>query len=410
MLKVRLCIVFAALALFFASCSSDSNNVNSGDPLDTERRLPVRSWAHPAEIPLLTDSKYGSKVISHLSERDGKLMLLTSASIDILSRPAWHNRLFVLSFDGLEWTVEGHVPGVGAMNTASGGYGRSGDKFIFWAADPPDLRPPDDAGFSTFTTSTGIFACKWRRGECSVRDSIIFGKRWDVMFSDVLLTDSDAGRVLSSHAQQVRDMEMSDAGLQVSLAWNGIWPNLVKSRNGVLSAAGGRKLETTTGFRLYAQRSEGGIWSGSRTVYETAGESVQMSNLLIDSSGTAHVVFWAFPPTPEATLYHSMSMDEGISWSDAVPIDSIPRGFPINRPQLAEDMNGVLHLVWGVAPGFGQSDWYESLYHRGDWSEPAEWTVGETGFKWRVHVIAGGDGRLHAAWYSDDKMYYSVYE
>ena len=397
---------YVVFAVAIAACSNGEGPLGSGGEFSTERKLAIRSWRTPERIDLFSEPHRKYKNVLDLEAGRGRLLMLTSVARDVDNLPDWHRELFVLEHDGVGWTETGSIQRTGLFNAASLGIGSQNDAFVFWAADPPDDLPPDDAPVNVVVHHTALYGCLWQAGACSKMDSLVSERRSGVAFSDVEVTEAGHGRVLAEHAFTIRDMEVSKTGITNFVPWSGIFPSLVSTRGGFLSVAGGGKLETTTGFRLYARKGSGSVWEGSRT----AGESVQTSDLLYDSSGTAHVIFWAFPGSGEATLYHAMSTDDGLTWSDAVDVGFIPRGFPTGRPQLEEDMNGTLHLIWGASFRFGETEFFENQYIDGAWTSTAQWTVGDTGFKWGVHLTRSEDGRLHAAWQSNNNLYYSVYE
>ena len=403
-------IVYFVFIVALAACSSGDGPTGSDGEFSTERKLAIRSWRTPERAELVDEPEHNNKNVLDLEARNGRLLMLVAIARDLVNLPAWHRELILLEHDGSRWIERGRVPRTALFIVGSIGIGNQDDAYVFWSADPPDAFPPDDAPNEVVVRQTALYGCHWVASSCSVVDSLLSDRRSIVSFSDVLVTSSGSGRVLADHSNSVRDLEMNSLEMGASNPWSGIFPSLTQTRSGELAVAGGRKLETNTGFRLYAQTGNDGVWDGSRTVFESAGESAQTSNLLYDSSGTAHVVFWAFPGSGEATLYHAMSDDDGLTWSDPVDVGFISSGFPTDRPQLEEDMNGTLHLVWGVSFRFNETEYFENLYRDGSWTPSSEWSVGDTGFKWNVKLTSSSDGRLHAAWRSEGRFYYSVYE
>jgi len=125
---------------------------------------------------------------------------------------------------------------------------------------------------------------------------------------------------------------------------------------------------------------------------------------LLDSTGILHVVYQDFDGS---TLEYLQSTDGGNSWS--VPVVLAQETGTDNKPavpDLIEDQQGVLHLVWSMtqAPSYygGEGVYYmRSTDHGRNWSSPYrldEYADGRNDKAWLASISEVAPGKLVVVW------------
>jgi len=119
-------------------------------------------------------------------------------------------------------------------------------------------------------------------------------------------------------------------------------PQLAVEGNGVVHVVWFERPYLYYADVYYARRGTDGIWSNPQNISNTPNESA-MVRLVVEESGTVHVVWVDYPVSGEIGIYYTQRGSDG-TWSSPQNL-SIHAGWP-NYPQLAVDGSGVVRVVW----------------------------------------------------------------
>lgn len=115
--------------------------------------------------------------------------------------------------------------------------------------------------------------------------------------------------------------------------------------------------------------------------------------LVIAPNADLHVVFSA-----EGRLYHMVSSNHGLVWSDPTLVFDLSPDTVAYNPRLAVDSDGGLHIVWTEGPllggGYPPSGEYYAVSKDGGvtWSSQTELAGADYG---QGNIIVAGDGVIH---------------
>ena len=139
----------------------------------------------------------------------------------------------------------------------------------------------------------------------------------------------------------------------------------------------------------------------------SSGDNGYFSQLLLDRAGRLHVFYTEYAyqvGCPECLhVFHRFSDDDGLTWSPAV--DIAPGASGAAKPQVLQDGQGRIHLVWEAGRGgdLGQlPDPTTVMYTASDdggttWRTPIQLAPDGSGAR-NVTLGLGGNGELVAAW------------
>lgn len=198
-----------------------------------------------------------------------------------------------------------------------------------------------------------------------------------------------------------------------------------------IAAAGNRVVVTWTnaivdGDLYYRVSADGGAtWlAAPQALYPAAGYS-RPSGALVDSAGRIHVAWFDSRATGYGQLYYAMSCDNGGSWSPLQRVGPQDDGIDNESPRLAEGSDGTVYMLYRTSrEGNPQRGWppFDHYLLRSSavacgtgttWLYPAQKVSRglpeDFGNTYSGNVVAGRNGRLHMAWWSETRGNNLVY-
>jgi hypothetical protein len=156
---------------------------------------------------------------------------------------------------------------------------------------------------------------------------------------------------------------------------------------------------TAGNTEIYYKRSTdgGGTWSASQRLTWNSADSERPS-IAVDPSGNVHVV-WGDATPGNAEIYYRKSTDGGATWSTAKRLTWTSGGSW--APVIAVDSSGDLDVVWyDLTPGNTEIYYKKSTDGGGTWStsQRITWSAGNS---YLPDIAAAPSGPLHVVWYDD---------
>lgn len=141
-------------------------------------------------------------------------------------------------------------------------------------------------------------------------------------------------------------------------------------------------------------------WRKPIVIATGSARSRSESDILVDDSGTLHIVYATRGNEPG--IYHTRSSDGGETWGLAgrlsEPLHSLEEGF--SGARIIADGAGRLHAVWQTSQdeGYGQAVYYARSTDGGEsWNAPAQLAYrgpNDTWMDW-PYIMAHGESELH---------------
>ncbi len=198
-----------------------------------------------------------------------------------------------------------------------------------------------------------------------------------------------------------------------------------------IAAAGNRVVVTWTnaivdGDLYYRISADGGAtWvAPPQVLYPGPGYS-RPSGALVDSAGRIHVAWFDARATGYGQMYYAMTCDNGASWSPLQRVGPQDDGIDNESPRLAEGSDGTVYLLYRSSrEGNPQRGWppFDHYLLRSSavacgsgttWLYPGQklsrGLPEELGNTYGGNLVAGRNGRLHVAWWSETRGNNVVY-
>lgn len=127
-------------------------------------------------------------------------------------------------------------------------------------------------------------------------------------------------------------------------------------------------------------------------------DQVLHADIAVDNQDNLHVAFAA----RDEDIYHTLSTDDGLSWSDPVRVSSVGPSVTSAFPSLAVDTSGRIHVAWeeiepsNASPSLGL--YYSSSPDGGQmWSSQTKFSQAEGEYT-QPSIVALQDGSVHLLW------------
>jgi hypothetical protein len=165
--------------------------------------------------------------------------------------------------------------------------------------------------------------------------------------------------------------------------------------------------DTPGNAEIYYKRSPNGgaTWSTTKRLTWTSADSERPA-LAVDSSGNVHLV-WHDETPGSAEIYYRKSTDGGATWSTSKRLTWTSGGSW--TPDIAVDSSQDLHIVWyDYTPGNTEIYYKKSTDEGATWSttQRLTWTSGNG---YIPDIAVAPSGHLHVVWYDDTPGNAEVY-
>ncbi|MFC1736419.1 sialidase family protein [Candidatus Hydrogenedentota bacterium] len=186
------------------------------------------------------------------------------------------------------------------------------------------------------------------------------------------------------------------------------WPELTVDNSGTVYVVwfSDENLNGTAGTDtdIFYSRNSGSSWT-SPALVNTNGNSDSdddvVSKIVVDDSGTLHVVWWAEDNTNDDDIFYSQNSGSG--WTDPSPIGTPGTGQDV-FPQMVIDNSGTLHVVWMhelYSQEVDELDIYYSKNSGSGWSTPISIVAPGSELNDAVaRLTVDSSGTIHAIWCS----------
>lgn len=148
---------------------------------------------------------------------------------------------------------------------------------------------------------------------------------------------------------------------------------------------------------LVHSQGAGAAWTAAKRLTWTTGSSSHPA-IAVDPSGNPHVV-WEDDTSGNSAVYYKKSLDGGATWASSQRLTWTADDS--QRPALAVDSLGALHMVWMEILPTGLADiYYKKSTNGGDsWSsgQKLNWTGGSAG---SPTIVVDASDNLHVSWYA----------